>query len=64
MVTKEYILKGIKYMEGTKPSKWNAAMVMGLKMNFLPRLKSFITGEEFEEKEDIVSEAEKIFEVR
>jgi hypothetical protein len=62
MTEKEYILKGLKMIEEVKPS--DAGRWLSFKIKFLPRLISFINGEKFEEKVDIVEEAEKIFETR
>ena len=62
MSEKEYILKGLKLIEEVKPSE--AGRWLSFKVKFLPRLISFVNGEKFEEKKDIVEEAKEIFEVR
>ena len=62
MQEKEYILKILDRVEEIKPSefvKWESFKRFGL-----PRIRAFVNGEEFKEKVDIASEAEKVFEIR
>ena len=56
MMDKDYLLKGIKYMEDLPPSKWNEALVMMIKTKWLPRFKKFVSGEK-----EISEVAEEIF---
>ena len=40
---KQHLLKSLKYLEDTPPSKFNTALITRIKWNLLPLLVSFIS---------------------
>lgn len=59
---KDYLLKGIRFIEDLKPSQWNAGVILKFKVSYLPKLKEFIqNAPEQEKKEDIVEVVKEIF---